>query len=319
MAIQKVVLVGANGDLGGAVLGGLVDAGSFQVAVLKRQSSSRSNDNLPPSVQLLTVPDSWTEPDLTATLRSAGADAVVACFALREDPPRAHLALASAAAAAGVRRYIPADFGSVDSRAPRARELVPLFGKKAAVRALLDSLAESTPTFSWTSIVCGHFFDWGLRENFLHVDLKARTHEILDQGEQRSSLSTLAQVGRAVVAILNKTDETRNRTVFIQSFCVSQNDVQAALEKATGTTAGDGEGQWKKTYIPAEQFIAEKVVLRDAGDKQAIEDLVFALGVIDGDWEKKDEFAMDLLGLQPEDLEKVVKDVVDEVEKQRGQ
>lgn len=317
MAIHKVVLVGANGDLGGAVLRGLVDAGTFEVKVLKRQSSSSSNDNLPSSVQLLTVPDAWTEPDLTAALR--GADAVVACFALREDPPRAHLVLASAAAAAGVTRYIPADFGSVDSRAPRARELVPLFGKKAAVRALLDSLAESTPTFSWTSIVCGHFFDWGLRENFLHVDLKARTHEILDQGEQRSSLSTLAQVGRAVVAILNKTDETRNRTVFIQSFCVSQNDVQAALEKATGTTAGDGEGQWKKTYIPAEQFISEKVVLRDAGDKQAIEDLVFALGVIDGDWEKKDEFAMDLLGLQPEDLDKVVNEVVDEVEKQRSQ
>jgi hypothetical protein len=37
---------------------------------------------------------------------------------------------------------------------------------------------------------------------------------------------------------------------------------------------------------------------------------VFALGVVEGNWEDKEDFAMDLLGLQNEDLDQAVKDAL---------
>lgn len=325
MDIKNVTLVGASGHLGGAVLAALVDAGCFRVTVLKREGSVSASASSPsssssPAVRTVTVPDAWAEADLTAALR--GEDAVVACFSVKGDPPRAHLVLASAAAAAGVARYIPADFGSVDARDERARELVPLFSRKELVRARLEELAaaatsagsggsSSSSSFTWTSLVCGHFFDWGLREGFLHVDLARRRMDVLDRGEQRSSLSTLAQVGRAVVAVLlhRPAAETANRVLFVQSFCVSQNRLLAALEEASGRP-------WETEVTTSADFVAEYVARRDAGDAAANEDLVFALGVIDGDWEKKEDFAMELLGLQEEDLDSVVKRVVQEVEEE---
>ncbi len=45
-----------------------------------------------------------------------------------------HLRYADAAAAAGVKRFIPADYGSVDSRSPYARQLVKLFDNKVKVQ-----------------------------------------------------------------------------------------------------------------------------------------------------------------------------------------
>ncbi|RYC56306.1 hypothetical protein CHU98_g9897, partial [Xylaria longipes] len=186
-----------------------------------------------------------------------------------------------------------------------AQELVPLFKRKAAVRARLQDLANADAGFAWTSIVCGHFFDWGLRENFLHFDIARRTADILDHGKYKSSTSTLARVGEAIVAILfTDAETTRNRVLFLQSFCVSQLDVLAALEKATGA-------KWEVSFVESEAFIKEKKAKADAGDKEAIEDLVFALGALDGNWETRKGFSMDLLGLENEDLDEVVKRVVD--------
>ncbi|KAH8653711.1 hypothetical protein BX600DRAFT_471482 [Xylariales sp. PMI_506] len=232
-----------------------------------------------------------------------GQDACVACFPLRD--PEQHLRLADAAAAAGVRRFIPADYGSCDSSTRQATELVPLFLHKQRVRDRLREHAARDPAFTWTSLVAGHFFDWGLREDFLHFDLRARTADILGDGSYRSSTSTLAQVARAVVKVLR--DEVgANRMLFLQSFCVTQLEVLASLERATGGA------KWTVNWVDTDQFIRENKVRADAGDAAAVSNLVFALGAIDGDWEKKDGFAMDLLDLQEENMDEIVQKVVAE-------
>jgi len=213
--------------------------------------------------------------------------------------------LSEAAAAAGVKRFIPADWGSVDSRTKQARDLVPLFEKKVQVRQKLEDLASTHPGFTWTSIVGGHFFDWGLKKNFLHFDLKSQKAEILDDGNAKTSQSTFSQLSKAVLRIFDKEAETANKMLFLQSFCVSQNEVLRSLEKVTGT-------KWAVEHISTEEFIKEHKPAADAGDSIAIDHLVFALGVLDGNWEVKEGFSMSLLGLQNEDLDKVVADVIAE-------
>jgi uncharacterized protein YbjT (DUF2867 family) len=300
MAITKVALVGASGTLGLPILEALLGARIFQVTVVQRASSSAS---AVPDVRTVVVDDDMTVESLTAAL--AGQDACIACFRPRD--PGAHFRLADAAAAAGVRRYIPADYGSCDSSSQRAQELVPLFLNKERVRARLQEHADRDARFTWTALVAGHFFDWGLRERFLHFDLATCTADILDEGTLRSSTSTLARIADAVVRVLRDeyADVSRNRMLFIQSFCVSQLDVLASLEKATGQ-------KWKINWLKSDEFISEYKAKADAGDAEANEELVFALGAIDGNWEQKEGFAMKALGLENEDLDEIVQKVVAE-------
>ncbi|KAF7534646.1 hypothetical protein G7054_g6062 [Neopestalotiopsis clavispora] len=302
MAIKKVALVGANGNLGGPILKALVDSGLFEVTVLQR-ASSKSSPTSDPSVRIVTIDDGMTTGSLQAALQ--GQDACIASFPLRDTEQ--HLRLVDAAAAAGVKRFVPADYGSCDSSSKQAQELVPLFLNKVRVRERCQEYAgKEGSDFTWTSLVAGHFFDWGLRENFLHFNLQTKTADILDDGTYRSSTSTLARIAEAVVKVLKDEDVGRNKMLFMQSFCVSQLDVLASLEKATGE-------KWKVNWLKSDDFIKENKAKADAGDKDAIEHLVFALGALDGDWEKKDGFAMDVLGLQNQDLDEIVKGVVDEV------
>ena len=321
--IQKVTIIGAHGNLGSVILTSLLEANTqatpntqFTItALIRSPSPSSSNSNpkpLPPGVTPLQIPDGFPLPDLTSALRSQ--DAVVVCFPLADVD--AHLRIAEASHAAGVRRVIPADFGSVDSRGSYARELVRIFDRKVKVREFLEGLSSSSlplfpgeregeeeprNDFGFTSLVTGHFYDWGLRNGFLHFWPDEKRAEILGDGERRSSLSTLRRVGEAVVGILQADEETyrtqmKGRVLMVQSFCVSQNEVLTVLERVTGQ-------KWDVRYEDLEGFIKWHKELADGGRKESIEDLVFALGVVDGNWEEKEDFAMGLFGFADEDLE----------------
>ncbi|KAK3343347.1 hypothetical protein B0H65DRAFT_246387 [Neurospora tetraspora] len=313
--IQNVTLVGASGNLGSVLLSHLLKT-NLHITILQR-ASSKSTYLPHPNLTVTTVP-SWSLPDVTEALR--GQHAVIAAFPLRD--LQAHLTLAEAAYASGtVARFIPADYGSVDARSQRARDLVPLFGKKVQVRELLEKLSEnSAGRLSWTSLVNGHFFDWGLTNGFLHFypfENPPRAH-ILGSGDEKSSQATLAQVSKAVVSILTgdagHLEQTKNKVLMLQSFLVSQNDAVDMLEKVTGK-------KFEREYVNTEDYIKERKKVADEGGEgagDAIEDLVFALGVVEGDWTKKEEYSMGLLGLEEEeDLEAVVRKALEESEEGR--
>ncbi|KAF6822613.1 nmrA-like family protein [Colletotrichum plurivorum] len=298
MAIRTIAIVGANGTLGTQLLSSLLQAGTFDVTVIKRAGSASPP---PPDARIATVDAEFSFDSLVEALK--GQDAAIAAFPLRD--PDAHLRLARAAAAAGVKLYVPADFGSIDAENPRARELVALYRHKLAVRELCQQLAEAHAHFSWTGVVCGHFFEWGLREHLFHADLQKRTIEILDGGRHRASATTLPRVGEAVVRILNLhgSEAIRNRTLFLQSFCITQLELVRALEKGSGA-------KWTVKDTDSETFIEERRAKADAGDFMAIEDLVFAIGTLHADWTGREDFAMDLLGFEDEDLDAVVASVL---------
>ncbi|KAI7002776.1 NmrA-like family protein [Hortaea werneckii] len=273
--IKNVAILGADGKLGPAVLEALVSA-SFTVTVLKRESSKSSDEHYPPSVKVARVPD-----DLNTEVQKKLADAAVQ---------------------AGVRRMIPADFGSCDSSTTEAQELVPLFKHKADLRQYLQTLAAQHKGFTWTSLVTGHFFDWSLP--FIHVHLAERRADVLDAGEHRCSMSTLARIGEATVQVLRKPEVTENQMLYVQSFCVSQNAIVKAFEKAT---AND---RWTVEKYDADDFREREKARASKGDAEAVEELVYYLGVVDGDWTKKKGFAMELLDIKDENVEAVAKDVV---------
>lgn len=297
MAIQNVTLLGADGKLGPAILDALL-AHKFTVTVLKR-TSSKSPDTYPSGVSVRRVDDSFTVSELVPQLQ--GQDALIATIKGNQTDIQHRLAVACVEA--GVQRFIPADFGSVDSSSAWTQSVVPLYKRKTELREKLMELASQNPNFSWTALVCGHFFDWSLE--FLHVYLSARRAEILDAGDVKWSASTLSQIGTATARILQKPEETSNKIVYVQSFRVTQMEVIKAFEKATGQN-------WEVVKYDSKEYQAEESKKADAGDLEAVENLVWLLGALDADWTKKENFAMEMLGLREEDLDQVVSRVVKE-------
>ena len=293
----KVALLGADGNLGPAILTALLSH-NISVTVLKR-ASSRSPDSYPPGVTVAQISDTFPVDEVTPHLQHHTALIVT----IKGADVALQLRLAEACIAAGVSRFIPADFGSCDSSSAWAQELVPLFKRKTEFREELQRLAEANPAFSWTSLVNGHFFDWSLE--FLHVYLRNRRADVLDDGNKKWSASTLSRVGEATARIILNLEETKNRMIYIQSFLVSQNEVIAAFERATGG------GKFDVRALEAKAYEKEKKVKADDGDKEAVEDLVWLLGALDADWTGKEGFAMEMLGLEDEDLEETVKAIVE--------
>lgn len=299
----KVVLVGANGNLGSQLLPALLSA-QHSITILHRANSSSKPphaDN--PLVTIKNVDGDFPIPELTEALR--GHDAVVAAFPL---PHRLqhHLRLAYAAASAGVKRFVPADWGSCDAAHPEALKRLQIYRDKVKVRERCEELAREFGSFSWTALVCGHFFDWGLKDELLHFDIKKEEAIILDGGNAKCSASTLFRVGQALNRILAQLDDTANRCVFVQSFNPTQLELLAACEKATGS-------KWTRKEVKSQEFMDEQQKLVDAGDEHAVHEIVFALGTMDADWTQRKEFSNGLLGLEDESLDDVVKRCVDEV------
>ena len=306
MTLTKIALVGANGKLGPSILNALLAAQTFDVTVLTRQSSQST---YPPTVHISHVSNDPPIAELTTVLK--GQDAVVVSFAGSNDALQ--IRYADAAAAAGVRRFIPADFGSCDSSSDRALELVPLYRAKARVRRHLQSLSlasaaasdKETTGFSWTSVVCGHFFDWGLTTGFLQYDLKARKATVFDGGNVKFSASTLDRVALATVRCLQREEQTRDRMLFVQSLCVTQNEVLAALRRITPRET------WRVEHVSSDKFIGEvkDEMERDPKDAEAVEKMVAVVGIVDSNWEGKKDFANSLLGLESEDLDSLIKKI----------
>lgn len=304
MAIKTVTLLGADGRLGPAVLTALV-AANFKVQVLKRESS-KSITKYPSGVTETRISDDFPPSALESALK--GQDAVI--VTIPGTNTSLQKKLADAAVKSGVTRFIPADFGSVDSDSQRARNWVPLYIDKYELRQYLQTLSEKNTSFSWTALVCGHFFDYD--PLWLHIDIPNRKADILDAGDIPASACTMATIGLATSNILTKASDerTKNTTLYIQSFCATQMEIIQSFEKATGE-------KFELKKIDGMKFAEEKMKEMKGGDKAATEDVVWVLGAYEADWRQMKGFANELLGLKEESLDDICKKIVDEPSNKR--
>ena len=138
--------------------------------------------------------------------------------------------LIDAAIKAGVTRFIPSEFGS-DTTNEKSSHL-PVFAAKVSTQKHLAEQARDGK-ISYTLIITGAFLDWGVKAGFL-INAKGgeETTTLYDGGDVKFSATNLADIGKAVVGVLKKPEETKNRAVFVQSAVVTQNQLLAAAKKA---------------------------------------------------------------------------------------
>ncbi|GIJ81505.1 hypothetical protein Asppvi_000004 [Aspergillus pseudoviridinutans] len=241
--INNVALLGA-GTLGSHVLEALASNPLFSVWVVTRGSASTK---YPPNVKFQETDYSYQS--LVSIFKENAIDAVVSTvphYAL-EAQDRA----IEAAVAAGVKRFVPSDFGTNTSD-ERTLDIATFLRPKAATVAKLSSLEGKGPNgeFSWTSVITGPFFELGIKTEFLGLNLAEKSAVLYDGGNTAFSVTTLSQIGKAVSDILSKPLESVNRYVFTATAKITQRNLLNILEKETGV-------EWTVTERTTQELLTE--------------------------------------------------------------
>ena len=102
-------------------------------------------------------------------------DAVVSCLGDVPAAVQAQDSLLEASLAAGVKRFVPSEFGS-DTTNPHVRSY-PFFRAKIEHQRRLQQAARNYPDFSYSLLITGPFLDWGLSKVPFIINVGARTAE----------------------------------------------------------------------------------------------------------------------------------------------
>ena len=117
------------------------------MTILSRQESKST---FPKDIKV--IKSDYSESSLVDAFN--GQDAVVSAVgggALKDQ-----FTFVDAAVKAGVKRFIPSEFGS-DSSNKAAIEICPFFGDKLKLVEYLNQKAKENPNFSWTGVMTGPF------------------------------------------------------------------------------------------------------------------------------------------------------------------
>ena len=241
-AVHTVALAGATGNLGPSILKELLGAG-FKVKVLTRQGS-QSASSLPTQEGLSVKEVDYASPD---TLASAlgGIDAVVSAFASRSVAEQK--TLIEAAVSAGVRRFVPSEFGC-DTVNPNNAKL-PVYGAKVMVQQLLKEKAASNPGFSYTLLMNNAFWDWGVNTGLV-LNVKEHTAILVNGGNTPISVTRMSTIGKAIVGVLKNLEATSNRAVYVHDAVVTQQQLIDIVKKVDGK-------DWSTTSVNTDELTKE--------------------------------------------------------------
>lgn len=282
MAYKTVAVVGANGALGAPTIEALLAKG-FDVKVLSRSGASPVS-----SVPGVAV-DYADEAAATEALK--GVDAVVSLVGV--PGLEGQKTLLDAAIAAGVKRFVPSEFGS-DNSDPKAKEVVILRPKQE----FFDYLASKQDSISYTAIYTGAFFDWGLDHKFV-ADVEGHKAALFDGGKNHFTATTVADIGKAVAEVLSKPEETANRGLRIASVRTTLGDLVAAAEKATGSKFETTDQTIAEAYAKAAELITSGKFLPGA----LLQLQAATIGSVIGDFVDNDNA---LVGLEERPIEQLL-------------
>ncbi|KAL4898982.1 hypothetical protein BDW74DRAFT_184172 [Aspergillus multicolor] len=260
MAIKNVVVAGATGNLGPPILAALTSSGSFNIAIFSRPKaqSGATSPSATTTPVLVPVPANTNNDhghtnnangkpsspvpqanivevdydsilDLTTQLAATSVDAVLSLLPHTAGAKQTNLIHASVAA--GVKRFIPSEFGAdLDNPINRG---APTYKGKVAVQELLKGLAAENK-ISYTIMYNGAFLDWGLTHSF-PVDVRLRTATLHDGGDRMYSTTTQPTIGKALVAILQREEESKNRVIRIAEATLTIRDLLSLVQEQIGT------------------------------------------------------------------------------------
>lgn len=218
--------------LGSAILPQLLEKG-FEVTLFTRSKSS-VND-VPSGVHVAEV-DYSSLSSLTEAMK--GKDVVICTITSSAIPEQK--VIIDAAIQAGVKRFIPADFGAL-STDPGAKDL-PIHVSVTQIRQYLSEKAEDGQ-IDYTVFSNGLFLELIFSFPFV-FDYANRKVELIDNGENPFSVTTVASIGKVVANALKNPEGTKNRIIFIHDMTVTQAQLVRLVKKHSSP-----EPAWTETKL----------------------------------------------------------------------
>ncbi|KAF2738782.1 isoflavone reductase family protein [Polyplosphaeria fusca] len=234
MAISKVVVIG-NRDLSRSIVSALVPEPTierrpiYQVTVLTYPGQTPYL----PSRIAQNVVEHRTSNFSSASLEQVftGKDIVISTMAGGDY--RIQVRIVDAAIAAGVRRFIPHEFGH-DSLNKRIQERIPRSLQRARVIGYLRSMSAEHESFEWTAVAVGCTLDSMLSTGNLGFDLQWQTATVYGTGIEKFAASSLKRASMVVAYLLEHWEAVNNRYLYAAGCITSASHILQALERVSG-------------------------------------------------------------------------------------
>ncbi len=191
MSLQNILLIGATGRVGSAIirallsqkgkfnqLGAVTSPASYADPAKKAKWALLEQQG----VQIITV-DLTNTAAMTEAFR--GWDALIAAFGF--PAAKMQFPVIDAAAAAGIKRFIPSEFG-FDLTIPSNRA-ERVYAVKVAVSECLKSIAESQLGFSYTIVAVGAYADFPFMPPYMFMDYDFMGRKVTIAGDGKAEIS----------------------------------------------------------------------------------------------------------------------------------
>jgi hypothetical protein len=183
--IKNVIVIGASGSVGPPIVSALLETG-FNVSVLTRTSSTATF----PATVTVHRGDYSHSCLFSAFEKQDAVVSTIATFSVTQQT-----SVIDAAIKAGVKRFIPSEYG-IDTSLSHILDFVPPAVAKQDVVNYLKT--KESAGMSWTAVCVGGFFDWSFKyPGLLGCDLPGRRATIFDGGENEFEMTNIDQIGRA--------------------------------------------------------------------------------------------------------------------------
>lgn len=278
--------------MGPHVINGLVAAG-FQVTVLTRAIKPGAYNT---SIRVVEV-DFTSVDSLTAALK--GVDGLVSTVG--SSALAGQTVLIDAAIAAGVKRFIPSEYGSCSTN-PKLKD-IPIYAPMFAIRQYLQEKEKANLT--WTVLACGAFMEFLFGRPLL-LDFEAHTATLYDNGDNRISSTSLPNVGNAIAAIFKNFEATKNSIVHTSEVILTQNRLLKIAERLRP------EIKWEITKVDLSAMLKEGLEGVRAGDfsmpviMKLLKATAFAGDVYGGAYDETDNALLGIKNLTAAELDSLV-------------
>jgi len=292
---KNVLLVGGTGTLGKHILSALLADSTINVTVFSRSDSAST---FPSTAKVIKV-DYSDKAGLVKAL--AGQDVVISAIGGPAIAANIDLTLVEAALAAGVKWFIPSEFG-IDTSHPSVATN-PIAAPKIACAELLK---KNQSRIAHTLIYTGAFLEWGFANGFSGFDLANHTATLYDEGKHLVSGSTFPHIGQAVVKVLHHPELTLNKRIYIADAIFTQQQALSLLEKHTGA-------KWTVKQVTTESLLKQGAEAFAKGNiMQGVQE--FILNMVyngQGSVDFTNKTSNKALGIEQDSLEHVIKQALD--------
>ncbi|KAL7893087.1 hypothetical protein HDV63DRAFT_368657 [Trichoderma sp. SZMC 28014] len=200
-------------------------------------------------------------------------------------------------ASESVRWFFPSEYGTDPDHNPSSAHEKPHTFKRAVRKMFAEEVKNLKPTY----LVVGPYIEmWTPKDLVSGFDIQKREATILEDGEQLIGFTAMDDVGKGVVAALQRPEVSVGKALKIASFTKSSNQVLAEFEKQLGEN-------FNVTYVPLDDVKSVEKKFWDEGNPLAVLAALRRIWVTGGAvYDKLDNEALGLDG-QMQSLEEAVR------------